>query len=81
MNHHIERKEPMQVTKVETAGDIPEPEENGYDDDQLMRDLNYYRAEALAKKLLEKGLVTGVQYARIMAENRRTFRPFLAEIL
>ena len=71
----------MQVTKVETAGDMPEPEGNGYDDEQLMRDLNCYRAEALAKKLLEKGLVTGVQYAQIMAENRRTFRPFLAEIL
>ena len=46
----------MQVTKVETAGDMPEPEENGYDDEQLMRDLNCYRAEALAKKLLKKGL-------------------------
>ena len=71
----------MQVTKMESTGDIPEPEENGYDEEQLMKDLNYYRAENLTKKLLKKGLITDVQYARIMAENRRTFRPFLAEIL
>ena len=71
----------MQVTKITTPADAPERTACQYTDEQLMGDLNYYRAEKLTGKMLEKGLITDRQYELIMAENRRIFRPFLAEIL
>ena len=70
----------MQVTKIENTGDTAiytkrPPQE------QLQREFNYIQAERITKKLLEKGLITIVEYDRIMGENRRVFSPFLATIL
>jgi hypothetical protein len=50
-------------------------------EENLIGDRNYSRAEKLTKKLLEKGLITERQYGLLMDENKRTFRPFLAEIM
>ena len=71
----------MQVTTIKSPADMPEKDAGKYTDEQLTGDLNYYRAEKLTQKMLSKGLINQEQYGRIMEENRRAFRPFLAEIL
>lgn len=71
----------MQVTKITSPADAKEHPACQYTEEQLMGDLNYYRAEKLTKKMLEKGIITDSQYGRIMEEHRQVFKPFLAEIL
>ena len=44
-------------------------------------EINYYRAEKLTKKMLGDGLITADEYDRILAEIRKIFVPYLAEIL
>jgi hypothetical protein len=71
----------MQVMKVTSPTDDSKTPAVKYMEENLIGDLNYYRAEKLTKKLLEKGLITERQYGLLMDENKRTFRPFLAEIM
>ena len=47
----------------------------------LQREFDYYRAEKLLRKMLEKGLITEVEFYKIDALNRQTFSPFLKEIM
>ena len=70
----------MKVTTIDTAMDRTEISGNRMTDDQLINELNYCRAEKVSKALLDTGLITADQYAAIMAENRRSFKPFLAEL-
>lgn len=49
--------------------------------EEMQSEYNYLLAEELTKKLLDKGLVSGDEFARIMAKNRRTFSPFIARLL
>lgn len=49
--------------------------------EQLQREFNYFRAERLLKTLLEKGLITPLEFNKITELNRKTFSPFLAEIM
>ena len=71
----------MQVMKVISPADASKAPAVKYTEENLIGDLNYYRAEKLTKKLLERGLITEKQYGLIMDENKRTFKPFLEEIL
>ncbi len=50
-------------------------------DKQLYDEINYHRAEKLTKKMLEKGLITADECDKILAESRKIFVPYLAEIL
>lgn len=49
--------------------------------EQLQREFDYFRAERLLKTLLEKGLITPLEFNKITELNRKTFSPFLAEIM
>ncbi len=49
--------------------------------EQLQREYNYILAEELTKKMLNKGLITEDEYKKIMKENRKTFRPFFAQLM
>ena len=49
--------------------------------EQLQRDVDYFRAQKIAVSLLEAGLLNTAQFARLTERNRKTFSPFLAEIL
>lgn len=49
--------------------------------EQLQREFDYIQAEKLLRKMLEKGLITEIEFHKIDALNRQTFSPFLAEIL
>ena len=71
----------MQVTKITTPEEKSMPAIRRLTDKQLYDEINYHRAEKLTKKMLEKGLITADEYDRILAETRKIFVPYLAEIL
>ena len=49
--------------------------------EQLQRDVDYYRAQKIAKALLDEGKISLCQFNKLTALNRETFSPFLAEIM
>ena len=49
--------------------------------EQLHCDVDYYRAQSIAKSMLDAGLISLVQFNKLTALNRETFSPFLAEIM
>lgn len=72
--------EKMQVTKFEAVEtvkyEVAKPTE-----DALKNEYDYLVSENLTKKLLEKGFINQSEFDKIMAKNRETFSPFLAEIM
>lgn len=71
----------MQVTKITSPVEVTAPSERRFTQEQLQREFNYMQAERITKKLLERGLITADEFDKIMRENRRSFSPYLAEIL
>lgn len=49
--------------------------------EELQREFDYFRVERLLKTLLEKELITPLEFNKITELNRKTFSPFLAEIM
>lgn len=72
--------ENMKVTKLEDAHSI-QYEAEKLTEAALQNEHDYLVAERLTKKLLEKGLISQEEYDKIVAKNRKTFPPLLAEIL
>ena len=70
----------MKVTKLEAIDSIkyeaPKPTESA-----IKNEHDYLVAENLTKKLLEKGFINQIEFDKIMAKNRKTFSPSLAEIM
>ncbi len=77
MNHNENKK----VTKItdEIIENRLEPKK--VSQEQIQREFDYIQAEKLLKKMLEKGLITVVEFDKITALNRQTFSPVLAEIM
>lgn len=71
----------MQVTKITSPVEAPVPASHLLTEKQFYDEINYHRAEKLTKKMLEKGLITSDECNRILAEARKIFVPYLAEIL
>lgn len=72
--------EMMKVTKLDDVEAIQYKSEK-ITEDELQNEHDYLVAESLTKKLLEKGLITQTEFEKIMAKNRITFPPLLAEIM
>ena len=73
--------ENMQVTKITSPAEAPVPAAHRLTDKQFYDEINYHRAEKMAKKILDAGLITSDEFDRILAESRKIFVPYLAEIL
>ena len=71
----------MQVTKITAPAEAPAPAVHRLTEKQFYDEINYHRAEKLTKKMLENGLITSDEHDRILAEARKIFVPFLAELL
>ena len=71
----------MQVTKITSPVEAPVPAAHRLTDKQFYDEINYHRAEKLTKKMLDAGLITSEEHDRILAEARKIFVPFLAELL
>lgn len=48
---------------------------------QFQRDVDYYRAQCIAKSMLNSGLISLSQFNKLTHLNRQSFSPFLAEIM
>lgn len=71
----------MQVTKL-TVGQIGAVlKKHQYTEEEMQREYDYIRAEQMTKKLLDKGLITEEEFDKITALNRKSFSPFLSEIM
>ncbi|ERI11231.1 SHOCT domain-containing protein [Aneurinibacillus aneurinilyticus] len=78
MNQHEDKK----VTKIsDEVVDKSTTVLKRVSQEQLQREFDYIQAEKLLRKMLEKGLITEVEFNKIDALNRQTFYPFLAEIM
>ena len=71
----------MQVTKITSPAETKAPAAHRLTDKQLYDEINYHRAEKMTKKMLDAGLITSEEHDRILAEARKIFVPFLAELL
>jgi len=49
--------------------------------EQLQRDAGYYKAQLLLQSMLDSGLISLSEYNKITLLNRRTFSPYLVEIM
>ena len=71
----------MQVTKITTPAEPVVSATHEITEKQLFDEINYFRAEKLTKKMLEKGLITADEYDKILAEARKIFVPIMAELM
>lgn len=49
--------------------------------EELQREVDYFRAEKILKSMFEKGIISIDEFNKITELNRKTFSPFLAEIM
>lgn len=70
----------MQITKITSPEQLQELSSERMTDKQLQNEYNYIRAEQITRKLFDNGLISAGEYNRIMAENRRVFSPYLADL-
>ena len=49
--------------------------------EQFQKDVDYYRAQKIANSLLSSGLISLVQFNKLTELNRKSFSPFLTEIM
>lgn len=70
----------MQVTKISSPEQLQALSSERMTDKQLQNEYNYIRAEQITRKLFDNGLISAGEYNRIMAENRRVFSPYLADL-
>ena len=73
--------ENMQVTKITSSSNAQSLTTHRLTEKQFYDEINYHRAEKLTIKMLDKGLITAEEYDKILAEARKIFVPFLAELL
>ncbi len=49
--------------------------------EELQKEVDYFRAEKILKSMFEKGIISIDEFNKITELNRKTFSPFLAEIM
>jgi hypothetical protein len=49
--------------------------------ERIKGDLDYRRAQNIAKKMLDAGLISVAEWGKLTAINRETFSPLFAEIM
>lgn len=69
----------MQVTQIPDG--IINTEVSKPTNEEMQNEYNYFLAEQLTKKLLDKGLISVDEFDKIMAKNRRSFSPFISKII
>ena len=69
------------VTKITEPDSLPVLMKSRMTEEQLCGDYKYCRAQKIIKKMLNEGLISVDEFNKITARNRKTFSPFLAEIM
>jgi len=62
---------------------IPEitVEKNPISQDQLQKEFDYMRAQMILENLVQKGLISDLEFNKITKLNRQSFAPALAQIM
>ncbi|XJZ29002.1 SHOCT domain-containing protein [Bacillota bacterium Lsc_1132] len=50
-------------------------------EEELQREFDYWRAEKILQQMMKKGLISEAEFNKIMALNRESFSPMLAQIM
>lgn len=50
------------------------------DQQKIMNEVNYYKAQKITELLYEKGLISFVEYDKLTELNRRSFSPLYADL-
>ena len=58
-----------------------ETKKNLFTNEQLQREYQYFLAQSIVQKLLEKGMISSDEFDKITELNRKSFSPFLAAIM
>lgn len=72
---------------VETGGgyvmtdEITNVQSGYFTQERIQGDLDYRRAQTIAKKMLDDGLISVAEFNKLTAINRETFSPLFAEIM
>ncbi len=65
----------MRILKIENGKIQYDPRPITHE--ELQRDLNYFVADKITKKMLKEGLITQDEYKQIRKFNIKTYKPFL----
>jgi len=71
----------MQVTKITDDQPIPAFAIKRFTKEELQRECDFFLAQKILESLLAEGLITRGEFDQITVLNRRTFSPYLAEIM
>lgn len=70
----------MEVQKTENFK-IPNAVAHTITQEELQREFDYYRSQKLLETMFMFGMISVDEFHKISAQNRKTFSPFLSEIL
>ena len=51
------------------------------DQQDLINEINYYRAQKITEQLYASGMISFVEYDKLTALNRKSFSPLLVDLL
>ena len=71
----------MNITKIMNENEMPVMKAKEFTQEELKQEYNYYLAQQLLKKMLDKGMISADEFNKITEKNRKTFSPYLAEIM
>lgn len=71
----------MQITKITEEQSLPSPAIRKFTAEKLQQEYGYYLVQKLLKSMLDKGLISVDEFDKITALNRKSFAPFLSEIM
>ena len=69
------------VTKITEPGSSSVLMKSRMTEEQLCGDYKYCMAQKIIKEMLDKGLISVDEFNKISKRNRKTFSPYLAEIM
>ena len=52
-----------------------------FTEEQVQRDVDYFRAQQITKSMLDAGLISLLEFNRLTLLNRQTFSPLYVEIM
>ena len=51
------------------------------DQQDILNEINYYRAQKITEQLYASGMISFVEYDKLTALNRKTFSPIFSDLL
>lgn len=70
----------MQVQRIENF-QIPNAVAHKITQEELQQEYDFYRAQQMLETMFMFGMISVDEFNKITARNRKTFSPFLAEIM